>query len=284
MRLVRVNNGLRRASMNSGSSQYVPFLLLKIHRGGFAADAYSLRQPGARLIGSSMLGRTTRERLVEWNLERGSHPLAKSVGMHVSYSVPSGIDLSDSVWNRVVRRHLSSIGADVSYVLIKHDNATHKHVHCVFSRCLPNGRLLDRWQNYVSWREALREVERELGFQARLRGNRSQIRPTDIAVNAVRRAHRRGTLNPWVDPKIILLARDQSASWAEFSIRLADLSVQMSVCTGQDGRPQGVLFRACGAEEWISGSSFSSDLSYFQVDRAFAVRQSSDILRTPAGI
>lgn len=49
-------------------------LLIKIHAGGQAGDAYSEKSKEAEFIGSNMLGQTAKQRSDEWALDAARHP------------------------------------------------------------------------------------------------------------------------------------------------------------------------------------------------------------------
>lgn len=261
----------RRAALRAGSKP----LIAAAHKGGKAGDAYSLRQEGARLIASNMLGQTPEARRLEWQLEEKRHPRATRVIQHVSLSVPPGQDLDDAGWRRVAEAWLEKIGAKgCSYILVKHPYNSKgpghgaPHGHLIWSRSRPSGRLVDTRHNYRRWSEAADEVAQELGLGAAARPadaeavRELEARPRSTpAVQAARRAERRGTVNPWIEPDVVRVAIKSSTTPAQLREELQLRGIEMDLRRDPDGRAVGLRFRKIGADEWNAASGLARDLS-----------------------
>src|SRR5262249_45478598 len=124
----------------------------QVHKGGVNADAYAARQQGAELLATSMVCQTPEGRRAEWALEAARHPRAQRMNVHVSFSRPAGHALTDVLWRDFVRGWMREVGADgCSYVLWRHHNTDHDHVHLIFGRSRPDGKLVDLKHNYQHW-------------------------------------------------------------------------------------------------------------------------------------
>ena len=243
-------------------------LLVKIHSGGAAGDAYSERSKDAQFLATNMLGQIAQQRQVEWALDAARHPRVNPTNMavHVSLSRPAGADLTQAQWAKTCQVFLKKIDAEgCNFAVTRHKNTEHDHVHLVFSRAKPDGKLVSMSNNRWAWRQACREVERELGLQVPDRPAERQAVPTptsDRLVSAQRRAARRDTPDPWLDPAQIREALSQSATPEIFTQNLAKVGIEVKPAKRpSDGEVVGLMFRRQGAQEHLAGSSISREFS-----------------------
>lgn len=167
----------------------------KIIRGkGFrGAIGYVLEKPEARLIGTNLVAERTAEDLA---LEMREHAALHRPGMtkpvvHVSLSAAPGEHLSDEQWRQVAESYREKMGfADCQYVLARHDDTGHEHVHLVMSRVTFDGKVVDLAHNYRRQEHALGEIERDFGLR-RVREEAAQkIRENPAAALDTLLAHR----------------------------------------------------------------------------------------------
>lgn len=264
-----------RATRGQGSwtsAGKTPGLLLKIHAGGLAGDLYSEKQAGAQLVDSNMLGRTARERLAEFQLDSARRPkVKKNLILHVSMSRPAGWELTLIQWLNVARKFLKAIGADgCQYMCTRHTQTKNDHIHLTFSRVTPMGKLVSMSQNRWQWRQAVRMVERDLGLTDIVRPVEKPTSPTDSAVNAKRRALRRGTTDAWIDPLLVSRALAQASSPEQFAKQLKNSDIEIKAARKADGTAKGILFRKTGAQEWLAGSTIGRDFSLKKIQTQLA--------------
>ena len=258
-----------RASRHAGSwnkAGKVVSLLFKKHAGGHHGDAYASRAKDGHLLCTNMLGRTPAERLVEFELDAARHPMVafKRLIIHCSLSRPAGQDLTPAQWIKVVRQFLRKSGAsDANFVAIRHRDTDNDHVHIIFSRALPSGRLLSDSNDFWKFREASRATSSELGLDVLMEQDEAPQAPTDRAVSAQRRATRRGTdPDVWVAPELISDALEHAVNFDEFESRLKLRGIEVKLAKrGTDQQVTGVMFRRDGAQEYLAGSSISPHLS-----------------------
>ena len=253
-------------------------LLIKIHSGGAAGDAYAEKSVEAEFVTSNMFGRTAQERAKEWSLDAARHPRVnpKNLVVHVSLSRPSGGELLSAQWAKACQIFLQKIGAqDVNYVATRHQNTANDHIHLVFSRSKNDGKLVSMSNNRWAWRQACREVERELGIQVADQPVERQNAPTptsDLMVNAQRRAARMGASDPFINPYLISDALAKSASQEQFSAALKAVQIELKQAE-KNAKVTGILLRKSGSEEWLAGSSISREFSLPKILAQFELRQ-----------
>lgn len=243
----------------------IPSLLMKIHRGGRVSDEYAFGQDGAELIDSNMLGQSPSERKSEFILDQARHPRVnpKSLFVHVTLSRPTDHHLDQHQWKKVVQRFLKKIGVDGNYVGIRHTSTDNDHIHLIFSRSKSDGTLVSMSQNRWAWRQKVREIETELSIAVQVdEVEKTTTTPTsDKLVSAQRRAYRRGSPDPYIDPQVVSQVLGQSSTPEDFAKGLAAVGIDIKSAERNDGAITGILFKNQDAQEWLAGSSISRELS-----------------------
>ncbi len=247
------------------------------HRGGWRGDEYSLRGERGRVIGSNMLSGDCRGRLEEWKIEACRHGRSKfdNLIVHNSLSLPGGHTLTDAQWINVAEVWLKLIGAErCSFVAIRHDDTDNQHIHLIWSRVLPDARggragLVDMGNSFYRFREAAHETaDQLLGGRWTQRETDAPVAPTTAAVSAQRRAERRQTPAPWINPERIREVLAESVTYGQFTTVLQRRGIQVTLLTRPtNGQVTGLLFRNDQAVETLAGSSLSRDLSWPAVQR-----------------
>lgn len=273
--LKRTRRRSRGASPNAGSwnrAGKTVSLLYKKHKGAVRGDSYSLADKSCEFVGTSMLGGTPKQRLEEFKLDCRRHPLVSpdNLIVHISLSRPEGHSLSLSEWHEVGKTWLKNIGAEgCNYTLTRHPGKN-DHVHLVYSRARPDGGLVSDSNDFWRGRAAAREAARALGIEVPdVAPNLTQA-PTDRAVNAQRRAQRRGTPNAWVDPQVVERAISRAKRLEELPALLLAEGVEFQLTqspNSPNAKVTGVRMRAKGANEWLAGSSISRQLSLPAIHR-----------------
>lgn len=255
-----------RATKNQGSwikRGLSPTLLFKQHSGGRAGDPYA--QMKSLFSFSNMLSQTAQLRAEEFDLEVRRHPNSdpKTLFIHCSLSLPNGRKLNRRQWKSVVEGFLEEIGAaGCSFSAHVHSDKN-EHVHIIFSRSLPNGRLLSISWSYYAYREAAARVSDQiLGGRTTQREVDKEISVnSDLAVNANRRAKRRGTTPNHIDPETVLKAIANVKTIEALRSHLQTEGIELDITRHDDGTARGILFKKSLAEEWLAGSSINRQLS-----------------------
>lgn len=247
----------------SKSKNVTPALLMKVHSGGLAGDKYS--EKNGKLLDSNMLGQTAQERVAEWALDAARSPRVdpKNLFKHITLSRSEGKPLSPEQWRQAAKLFLAEIGGECcQFVLQRHGNTKNDHVHLVFSRVKPDGKLVSDSNSFWRWREAVRKVETGLGLAPQAPRPTEKPSTSDRQVSATRRAARRGTPEGWIDPGLVKAALARSSTPSEFSQRCREAGFEMKKAQNNDATTTtGLLYRKSGSEEWLSGSSIDRSLT-----------------------
>ena len=115
-----------------------------------------------RLIGGNMTGRTARELAREFEVFREQRPeIAKPVH-HVSLSAALGERLTVAEWNEIAEKYVQRMGFERSpYVVIRHVDTEHDHVHIVTSRVDAHAEVVSDFRSKARAEEFVREIEDE---------------------------------------------------------------------------------------------------------------------------
>lgn len=131
--------------------------------GGFrGASNYTVEKVGSEPIGGNMAGRTPRELAAEFRVVRALPPEVEMVVLHASLSAPIGESVTEAQWVAIADRYAERMGfGDSAYVVVRHLDTAHDHVHLIASRIDAYGRVVsDQWDRYTG-QEVLRVIERE---------------------------------------------------------------------------------------------------------------------------
>jgi len=130
----------------------------------------ALDAPWARATGKVCDHRQTINRLVqEFSPGRRLQPTAVKPVWHCSLSLPAGERLTDERWNAVGHDMLSEIGLDPDrhpYVIVRHADTAHDHVHIVADRVSLAGRLWHGKFEARAVQDACRALEKRHGLKA----------------------------------------------------------------------------------------------------------------------
>lgn len=127
---------------------------------------YVLGKEGAELIGGNMVGETPAELSQEFQLSVQRHERTRTkkptrkVVYHATLSVPAEETLNNESWCAIAENYLQGMGFDDNqYILARHTDTEHNHVHIVASRLRLNGSTVSEWQDYKRSEELIRDLE-----------------------------------------------------------------------------------------------------------------------------
>ena len=244
-------------------------------KGGQAGDAYMIKK--GRLVATNMMGSNPTDRRLEFGLDQARHPRTRSDRMviHSVLSLPPAKRMIDSEWRAVVDAWRDKVGADGSFVAAVHNDTESQHVHLIWSRANRDGSLVNMSQDFRRHREAAHQAaDQLLGGRETPRDSNTPSPPTTRAVSAQRRAIRRDTPDPWLDPVQIKEVLSRSPNSEAFGQNLAKVGIEIRpAMRPSDGQIVGLLFRQSGADEWLAGSSISREFSLQRIQAQFELRQ-----------
>ena len=129
---------------------------------------YVLSKEGAELIGGNMVGETPAELSQEFQLSVQRHERTRTkkptrkVVYHATLSVPAEETLLNDTWCAIARSYLQGMEFDDNqYILARHTDTEHNHVHIVASRLRLNGSTVSEWQDYKRSEELIRDLEKK---------------------------------------------------------------------------------------------------------------------------
>ena len=106
---------------------------------------YILRRSAQpELIGGNLCGITASDLAKEFQQIAALRPEIEKPVWHSSLALPKGDKLSDEQWNKVVTDYLHGLGFDpqaTPFVVVRHQNTAHDHVHVAASRVSLSGKL-----------------------------------------------------------------------------------------------------------------------------------------------
>jgi hypothetical protein len=122
---------------------------------------YLHEKEGSRIIGGNMVGETPRIMSAEFAVSRQLNPrLAKAV-YHSSLSLPKTEHLDDDQWGAIAEEYLLGMEFnDSQYVVYRHSDKDHDHIHIVASRIrITDGTTVNDSWDYVRSEKLTRELE-----------------------------------------------------------------------------------------------------------------------------
>lgn len=148
---------------------------------------YVLERSGAERIGGNMEGTTVAELTTEFDLSvqcqqrRSPHKPTQAIVCHTSLSVEVGCKLDDQTWSAIAKDYLREMGFDQNqYVLARHTDTQHDHVHLIVSRLRLDGTTVESWLDYRRAQEVLRQLEQQYDLQAILSSWETEVKPPTV--------------------------------------------------------------------------------------------------------
>ncbi len=258
---------------------------------------YLENKTGAKLIGSSnMLGSDAQSLAAEFRATQQLNPNLKKVVYHASLSLPHHEKLSDKTWVSFCQDYLEGMGFDNNqYVIYRHNDREHDHVHIVASRIKMDGSTVNDSWDYVRSERLLRRLEPVYGLSSPLEKDPLNRSATTGQKQRVRREQaewqqRLRTIPPDV-PKIERLqsliracASDQP-TMPILVQRLENQGVECQITTYADGMPRGISFNFSGQKfsgtQLGKGYTFKGLQKHLQV--SFNETQIEDLQQSASG-
>lgn len=208
-------------------------MLAKITKGQefYGCLSYVLSKSGAEMLAGNMVGETASELAIEFRLSQQQHQRqaatrkTQKVVCHISLSVEIGKNLSGETWNAIAKDYLDAMEFDQNqYVLARHTDTEHDHVHLVVSRLRIDGTTVSDWLDYRRTEIILRTLEEKYQLRSLSPSWESTVKPPTVA--EIRQFHR--TQQPSIRT-ILQVAIDEAVednpTFDIFSDRLEKLGV-----------------------------------------------------------
>lgn len=147
-------------------------MIAKLSKGrGFRGVAeYLLRRERGAIIGGNMAGQTPRELAREFGELRKLRPTLGRAVAHYSLSLPADDRRPDDAeWAAIAQRFIEEMGfLDCPFVVVRHDDTDHHHIHILASRISlkgSKGEVVSDRNDFHRAEVVLRCIEAEHGFR-----------------------------------------------------------------------------------------------------------------------
>ena len=210
------------------------------------ALAYDLAAEKGELLDTNMAGETPRELAAEFGAIRALRPGLTKAVLHVSLSAAPGEQLSDDQWRDIGQRYLAGMDLDHNqYVLTRHTDTAHDHIHLVANRIDCEGQVVSDSHDYQRMHTLMREIERDYGLQEVTSQPAARHAPTK---GELERTLRTGEVS--TRPQLQALcdgAAQDCDSFTAYQERLAAVGVEIIPTVQRDGATlSGLQYRLDG--------------------------------------
>ena len=136
--------------------------------GGFrGALEYDLQEGKSELLETNLAGETPRAMAQEFGEVRQLRPNLGKAVFHASVSAALGEHLTNAQWVAIAHRALDGLGlTDNQYVITRHTDTEHEHIHILANRITFGGEVVNDWQFKRRLEPLMREIERDYGLRA----------------------------------------------------------------------------------------------------------------------
>ncbi len=142
-------------------------MIAKMEKGSGARGAleYDLQAGKSELLETNLAGETPQTMAQEFGEVRALRPTLGKAVLHVALSVRPDEHLTDDQWRAVGHRYLDGMGfQNNQYVMTRHTDTDHEHIHLVANRITFGGEVVSDSQDWKRQEALMREIEREYGL------------------------------------------------------------------------------------------------------------------------
>jgi hypothetical protein len=230
----------------------------------------------AEYMGGNMSGQTVAELTAEFRRSQELNPTVLQPAYHVALSLPHQDHLDETDWQVLAADYLERMGyGESQYVLFRHADRDHDHVHLVASRIrLSDGKLVpDSWDYHRS-QSILRQLEQEYQLTSTLSSWEVGDRPLNRG--EVEKLERTGekSIRQQLQEKLTLCA-EQSRTLPEYLSHAQRAGIQIKLRSTPDGG-LGISYQLDGVA--LSGTHLGKDYTFngLQKRRGLTYEPSSD--------
>jgi hypothetical protein len=149
------------------------------------------------MLETNMGGETARELAREFGLIRAVRSKLTRAVAHISLSAKPGEHLDDDTWRAIADEYMRQSGfTDNQYVLTRHSDREHEHVHLVINRVTLDGGVTSDSNNFWRNKRIARNLEKQFGlFQVHDHADKKGLSKNEVQVMRAkerRTAHARG--------------------------------------------------------------------------------------------
>ena len=159
-----------------------------------------------QLLATNLAGSTPREWTRQFGLIRRLRPTLGKAVFHASLSPsPDDQPLTDKQLAALARRFLDEMGFtdETPYIVMKHDDSAHPHIHIAASRVKPDGEVVSDAKDYQRAEAIVRDIEAEHGLKT--------VVPSSVR-KKIKRRRRKGRN----------MTEQSEEEWGQISVDVAD--------------------------------------------------------------
>lgn len=141
----------------------------KISKGrGFSGClSYVLGKEGAKVLDGNVMGSEPSVLARQFRFCCQANSRVERTVFHASLATVASEPLDEATWRAIARDYLAQMEfTDVPYVLIKHSDTQHHHVHIVAGRVRADGSCVSDKYDYYRSQKAIRRLEQHYGLSS----------------------------------------------------------------------------------------------------------------------
>lgn len=129
---------------------------------------YASQKDGAKVLDTNLAGASWQGQAAEMEAMAASSNRCTTPVFHASLSASPGEHPTDEQWVKAASVYKKEMGFsdEHQFILIKHSDREHDHVHLIMNRVDQSGKAVSMQHNFQRSKEAMRTAEREAGLQA----------------------------------------------------------------------------------------------------------------------
>jgi len=215
----------------------------------------------SRLIAGNMGGKTPRILSAEFAVSRQLNPRLEKAVYHSSLSLPKTDNLDDDTWSAICEDYIEGMGfSDSQYVVYRHNDCDHDHVHIVASRIrITDGTTVSDSWDYVRSEKLIRELENKYELTPTISSNQKQRRGQ--TTGEIRLIERTGEASIRAKlQQIIDVETEKSVTMPELVNQLKDRGVDAKVSITRTGKIRGISYQLDGVA--TSGTHLGRDYTF----------------------
>ena len=194
----------------------------------------------------------------EFNLVRQLKPNLSKVVYHVSLNLPYSDKLSDEEFTNLARDYINGNGFDDNqYVVYKHLDQEHSHIHIVANRVKFSGDVVSDSQDYKRSEALVRKLEKKYNLTQFVPKQESNV----LSKGEIEKCLRTGNVPERLElQNIILEILNQNVNLKDFVKKLKTKGVQVKLNQSTTGFISGISFEFKGTN--YKGSNVHKKLSW----------------------
>jgi hypothetical protein len=214
----------------------------------------------AKYLGGNMSGQTVAELTAEFKRSQELNPNVLQPAYHVALSLPHHDHLDETDWQVLAADYVERMGyGESQYVLFRHADRDHDHVHLVASRIrLSDGKLVSDSWDYHRSQAILRQLEQEYQLTSTLSSWEVGDRPLNRG--EVEKLERTGekSIRQQLQEKLTVCA-EQSQTLPEYLSQAQQSGIQIKLRSMPDGG-LGISYQLDGVA--LSGTHLGKDYTF----------------------